>query len=901
LEGGAADSDLRSRKLCNDILKNEKVSFMSRLHKSRYQRTTLENIAAILIQKIFRGYWIRSHQQLIQLRSKMQLHMRHSILSASLLLSTPLSTLAQYRQKSYHQYHHSALTIQCSYRCYLTRVYIYRKRYEHYHLQRSRSVIKIQSLIRQKIGSETVKMKREKNILFVKFQAALLIQSLYRKLSAKRKLYQRRYKLQWLAARMIQTAFRGRNTRQSFAFYKTILQRIKLFKASRTMQCLIRKKIAKQRMKRMKMRRLYLKIFQASVRIQTLIRHFLGKRQIKKQKILQEKEKLEKQEKQEQVEKEVLVQQTKQLSDAMDIFLQAELGNISEVDSLYHHEIEIGNQTYCQEVNQEGNTVLSLAVKCGHLDLVRKCLLWGYDINHVNQMGESVVGLSAEKMHSDIILYLLNYVPPSSSSAVSSSGIVLPPSQKLELSDEDAGMVITALAKATDLKYMKSFLEKYSNKVNTPHPINESIALHVACELGNVEMTHLLLRHGSCVDVADDMGQLPIHKACSSSSLQVIKILFGLSDVDYPTIRCTSNFHRNELLLKKDIDGKDSLLLSALYGRSEVMKYLLTILDTKKRKELQNSEVSWSGGDILLVQALVEDGNIECLKMVMECGYDLTWVPESTGSTVMMRACLVGKMRMIDFLLEKGVDLTTLDHEGRNCFHYAAQCGDEAVIPYLLSSGNKAPESCHLSPNLLLVTDKSGQTPVHLIAQYGTSLSFDLLAQDHLTTAVNTTDNSGKTPLLIACDFNQTNTIKHLLTLGPHLNHRDLRGRNALWYYFFPTTRDDTQRRQLTLNPMIENEMVKLLIESGCSLYSSLDLREMESLQQLYEKYRSCPLDVVEKQTLLDELTVLIEPADICAAEGKLSLLNLFSDLVDSETSWRLGMSSSSLPHLFPS
>jgi ankyrin repeat protein len=893
LEGGATDSNSRSRKLCNDILKNEKVMFMNRLQKSRYQRTTLENIAAILIQKIFRGYWIRSHKQLIQLRSRMQLYMRRAILTSSTIPS-----LSQYRQQSRLKYHSAALTIQCSYRCYISRIYIHRKRYEHFHLRRNQSVIRIQSLVRQKIGYETVKIKREKNILFLKYKAALLIQSIYRKVLAKRKLFQRRFKLQWLAARIIQTAFRGRNTRQSFALYKAIIQRIKLFKASRSIQCLVRKKIAKQRVKRLKMRRLYSRIFRATVRIQTLIRRFLGKVAMRKQRILCEEQREVRRIREEEREKESLAQQTKALSDSMDVYLQAQLGIISQVDSLVHHEMEAGNEAYCREMDHEGNTVLSIAVRYGHQDLVRKCLLWGYDLNHVNQMGESVIAIAAEKLHYEILLYLLSYLPPSNHPPTST------PSEKLDLSDEDAGVVITALAKASDLKFMRAFLEKHPNKVNAVHPINECLAIHVACELGNVDMAHLLLRHGSQVDLVDDLGQLPIHKACASSSLEVVRLLLGFSDVDYSTIRCTSNFHRNELLLKTDADGKDALLLAVLHGRTEVMKYLLTIIDSNKRKQALG-DISWSAGDLLLANALAEEGNVECLKMLLDSGYDLSWAPETTGVNALMAACAVGKIRMIDYLLEKGCDLSSLDNEGRNSFHHAARCQEEAVIPYLLSCGNKAPSSCNLSANLLLVQDKSGLTPVHVIAQYGTSLSFELLAQEQLETAMSLSDYSGKTPLAVACDFNQTNAIKQLLSLGSQQPQPqaqvDLKGKNALWYYFFPTTRDETQRLQLALNPTIENEIVKLLLQAGCSLFSSQTPRDMEALQQLHDKYRACSLDSPERRSLVEELLTLIEPADICAFEGRLSLLNLFPEMVDSETCWKLGTSSPPIHLCLPS
>lgn len=946
---------------------------MNRLHKNRYQRTTLENIAAILIQKIFRGHWVRSHQQLIKLKSRMHLYMRHNIISnvnsyinsslplqlqqqlkiqeqeqqrqqqqqhqqqklnegqvsisklnkPSLIsmssfsslrssstssdITLPITTLAQYRATYKSKYYYSALVIQCSYRCYLARVYIRRKRYEYQALQRTSSVIKIQSLVRKKIGYETVKVKKEKNLLYKKYRAALLIQSIYRKTLAKRKLTLRRYKLEWIAARMIQTVFRGRNTRKSFAIFRAINQRIKLFKASRKIQCMIRKKISYQRVKRLKLRRLYLKVYKSTVKIQTLIRKFLSKCFITKFKVLKNNEKQKLKEIQLEKEKQEMLKQAQLLSDSMDMFLQTQLGQISIVDSLYHHEIEAGNYEICNQVNSEGNTILSIAVKYGHLDLVRKCLLWGYDINHVNQMGESIIGIAAESNQPEIILYLLNYTPPNTSSSSNrnnNNNNNIKPSSKIDISDEDLGLVFISLAKNNDMKYMRTFVEKYSSKVNVIHPINECIALHIACELGNIDMCHLLLRNGSRVDIIDDMGQLPIHKACTSTNINIVKLLLGLGE-DYSTIRCTSNFHRNELLLKKDTDGKDCLLLSALYGRSDIIKYLLTIIDQSKRKLAD--ELGWSPNDILHTLQLAEYGNIDCLKLVFDAGFDPTWVPELSGTNMLMIACRAGKLKMIDYLLDKGLDPSLLDNEGRNCFHYAAQCTIENVIPYLLSLGNKITTtstsstsssllsvSSKLLPNLLLVQDKNGLTPVHLIAQYGSTLSFDLLANEQLEIAFNTLDNNGKTPLMIACSNNQVEIIKRILSLGCNTQLVDKQGKNALWHYFFPLIRDETQTLNITINPTLENDLIKTLLKSGCSLFSSQELRDMDKIQQFHEKYRlsltpSSKLSLIEKHEKLNELMNLIDISDICAYEGKLSILNLFPELIDSDTCWKLG------------
>eukprot|EP00602_Paraphysomonas_sp_CaronLab_P010021 CAMPEP_0185036860 /NCGR_PEP_ID=MMETSP1103-20130426/30466_1 /TAXON_ID=36769 /ORGANISM="Paraphysomonas bandaiensis, Strain Caron Lab Isolate" /LENGTH=835 /DNA_ID=CAMNT_0027574591 /DNA_START=1044 /DNA_END=3551 /DNA_ORIENTATION=- len=643
------------------------------------------------------------------------------------------------------------------------------------------------------------------------------------------------------------------------------------------MQRIIRGKVARSRVKRIRLRFMYLKVFRSVTKIQSLVRKFLSicrvsrlRNEVEVKKLAREKDEQAKAALEEE-------KQAQDLADSIDIFVQARKGNASAVDSLYHHECELRDVK--TDTDDIGDTVLSTAARHGHMDIVRKCLQWGYDINHVNATGESVVAAAAQNGHMDVVIYLLN---ASASLSAKDGGTFLTSSVQLECTEEDIAVILIAAAESKDVKYVRSVLEKEPEKVNAKHPLTDATALHAASFAGNLEIVQFLLKNGAKADILDEMGQTALHKACCSDSLIVVKTLLGLAE-EYPTILCSNNQDRCNLLLTKDCDGKDCYLLAALSGRTELLALIATFINATSWTI--GDEIGWSPNDVSSVVKLADENSVDCMNVVLDAGFDLSWVPEETGTTAVMAACRKGNTSMIDLLIKKGTDFSVRDVKGRNALHYAAECTASDVVPYVLSAGRKGPDSAKISPSLIAERDEYGQTVLHIAARHGSSLSFELLADQHMDTALQTRDVEGLTPFLVACKYGSAHKIRELLNLGADVTDKDNTGKNALWHYIFASSISSDG----FIKTDIEADVIKHLLRSGCKLFSSV-CRNIDNSADAFKKYNSeVQHDLANSKP--ESVAKDLEVADMLAYENKLTILNMLPDQLDSEDCWRLVLS----------
>jgi ankyrin repeat protein len=975
----SSNDDRKARKMCCEILHKEKKEFMAQLHNARSKRSTLETIAAVIIQTYYRGFIVRHYAANIKKKCSLRNFIHGSLINfLDKKGHTPMVTRGEHRSAHIARRTNAATVIQCVFRCFLSKNYINRCRFEYEVNRMNQEARRIQNLARRKMAKSTVERKRERTILQKRTLGALMIQSQVRMLISRRKVAIRRFKLHWLAARMIQGCFRGRNTRKCMAVYLAAQEKVKFFRGARGIQQVIRGRIGRSRANRIKLRFLYLKIFKAATKIQSMIRNFLAVIRVRKRR---EEEKLK-----DRIRSDLILAEAKKkdaqeaetLANSMDIFEQTKQGDTSNVDALYHSDIESGVSAddLVRVKNDLGDTILSQATRYNHLDIIRKCINWGYDVNHKNDLGENIISLAAGEGYMSVVTYLLSDSHRNAAAILAAmpkkekkmkkalSQEVKPveevnldekkegeveennddstfmtgqydandksktdgqrekesggdeskinvevevnveeqleedeeeddiPAIKahnvLNLSAEDMGTILTAAAKHPDMSYLKMIVENnYISNINEVQPLTDLTALHVACEAGHLEHVDFLIKNGASLESKDDNGQLPLHKA-ARISLEVMK---NVLEASFSTDEISDDERKKkkqELLLLKDTDGKDCFIIASLHGQSEIVDFIKSFVDMTTR--IVSDEVGWSVNDISNTLQLVKAGNISCLKNVIDEGFDSSWCPEESGITIAMVASQHGRTDIIDyFMTEVGADFSACDESGMNSLHYAAQFTRKDIVPLLLSAGDKAKESCSLSKSLITVQDKRGCTPIHYCAQYGSTLSFELLARDEMCAAALLKDGDGFTPLLTACKFKQSSKISELLGLESDAKAVDNKGNNAIWHYFVQVT--EGPDFAFAVNPTVELDVIQSLYKSGCPLFNCLPNPVDRDISHISNEFvamfgqKKKQLDIQDQATF-DFLLVNLQPTDLAGVENNLSFFNMLPSFLSPIDCW---------------
>lgn len=177
--------------------------------------------------------------------------------------------------------------------------------------------------------------------------------------------------------------------------------------------------------------------------------------------------------------------------------------------------------------------------------------------------------------------------------------------------------------------------------------------------------------------------------------------------------------------------------------------------EVKKKQTAAGISVDQHGRNALHNAA--GSGQISTARQLVLGSYkDLLELEDSTGSTALHLAACFGHAEVCTFLLQAGADPTATDKLGRNILHYAAEGGSIEVLKLLLTIDELLP--------LLESKDKEGATPLLLAFQLN-----DLEACAHLIEAgadPSTTNQHGRTVLHHAAGAGEIDIVKRLLNSG---------------------------------------------------------------------------------------------------------------------------------------
>ena len=141
-----------------------------------------------------------------------------------------------------------------------------------------------------------------------------------------------------------------------------------------------------------------------------------------------------------------------------------------------------------------------------------------------------------------------------------------------------------------------------------------------------------------------------------------------------------------------------------------------------------------------------------------------------------------GHLSVVDWLIERGADITTKDKMGYDLFLAAAASGEVSIMEYLLQK----------YPAMINSTSSNGSTPLIVAAYYGRFEAVQYLTEYVITTAgidhvsyINAKDNLGANAFLNAAIRWNVDIMEYLLNRDSKLaNSKDKNGQTAL--DFFP-------------------------------------------------------------------------------------------------------------------
>ena len=197
--------------------------------------------------------------------------------------------------------------------------------------------------------------------------------------------------------------------------------------------------------------------------------------------------------------------------------------------------------------------------------------------------------------------------------------------------------------------------------------MNANRLKHKSCFLFSVTLNHIfpfsfealtMMNNSNVVDV-----QAQLLRASREGNLALVKELVGWQGMD-------PNSHKK--------DGRTPLMLASLFGREEVVAFLLCLPSI-------NTEAKNVGGEMTALHYAAARGHLQVVKLLLDHGADLAAVTKRCCTPLIMA---VGRGRVVKLLLDYGADPAAVDVRGITALMKAAMNGRGEVAALLLSISN---------------------------------------------------------------------------------------------------------------------------------------------------------------------------------------------------------------------
>ena len=326
------------------------------------------------------------------------------------------------------------------------------------------------------------------------------------------------------------------------------------------------------------------------------------------------------------------------------------------------------------------------------------------------------------------------------------------------------------------ISHLLTFDHSYSgisdNLGNLPASSQWNRPLHTACMLANVQLAKYLVENLRCTSRdTNAYEELPLHLACAHDSVELVKLV---SDCEVNDKTCHKDTplqialknrapnvvryliekkHCDILLRSSDLDNSDVLHVACMANVMKLVEYII------QQRPALLSTCNFEGR--LPIHTACAESSLEIVKVVSGA-QQVNSKETETGDTPLHIACRRGNLQILSFLLkEKDCSVTIRNNYGQLPFHCACLQPTVAVAKMVMTDG--------------ITSDDSGDTPLHIACRSGALEIVQFLVS--LKKYLSAVNKQGELPLHCACYQSSPEILKLVMT---DINLVSTKGETAL-------------------------------------------------------------------------------------------------------------------------
>ena len=317
------------------------------------------------------------------------------------------------------------------------------------------------------------------------------------------------------------------------------------------------------------------------------------------------------------------------------------------------------------------------------------------------------------------------------------------------------------------LELVQYLVDNYSEMLTIRYKTGISPFLQTGFS-GSVELVKYLISRGCDVYDKDSSGRTVLHHACDKGKLELVQYLVD----NHP-----------DMLTIRDKTGQSPFILTGFSGSVELVKYLKS----------RGCDVYDKGNDgWTVLHNACDKGKLELVQYLVDNYSEMLTIRDKTGISPFLQTGFSGSVQLVKYLMSRGCDVYDKDSSGRTVLHKACGKGKLELVQYLVDN----------HPDMLTIRDKTGQSPFILTGFSGSVELVKYLKSRGCD--VYDKGNDGWTVLHTACDKGKLELVQYLVdNYSEMLTIRDKTGISPFLQTGFSGS----------------VELVKYLISRGCDVY----------------------------------------------------------------------------------